>query len=217
MTEQTVMTRLKGETWDLHSKAENREFQKRMVRGLIDRDEYAAWLGQMWLIHSTLDGFVRARLGVDPAFAAVDADQLQSGRLHRDLEAVSVDPERIEALPATRALQERIVRAAVEDPLRLLGHHYVLEGSTNGNGFIARKLREVLRFEGDRGFDYLDPYGDAQKKRWAGFKAAMTALRWSEDEIDRLVAAARETFEAIGQLSLELEGRSPSVSASPAS
>jgi len=211
VTEQTVMTRLKGETWDLHSRAENREFQKRMVRGLVDREEYAAWLGQMYLIHSMLDGFVRARLGVDPAFGAVDADQLQSARLRRDLEAVGVDPEAVEALPATGALRDRIVRAAVEDPLRLLGHHYVLEGSTNGNGFIARKLREVFSFEGERGFEYLDPYGDAQKERWAGFKAAMSARDWSDDQIDRLVVGAREMFEAIGALSLELEGPSTNV------
>jgi len=207
VSEQTVMTRLKRETWDLHSRAENREFQKRMVRGDIDRGEYSAWLGQMYLIHSTLDGFLRARLGADPAFAAVGADQLQGARLRRDLEAIGADPDAIEPLPATRALRGLIGKAAVEDPLRLLGHHYVLEGSTNGNRFIAAKLREVLRFQDGRGFEYLDPYGDEQRERWASFKEAMSALSWSPEQVDRLVAAARETFEAIGQLSLELLGQ----------
>jgi heme oxygenase len=207
VTDQTVMTRLKGETWDLHSQAESREFQKRLVRGEIERAEYAAWLGQMYRIHSVLDGFVRARLGADPAFAAVDADQLQSDRLRRDLEALGVEPAGVAPLPATRALEERIARSAVEDPLRLLGYHYVLEGSTNGNRFISRKLREVFAFDGERGFEYLDPYGDAQRERWASFKATMTGMSWSDEQVDRLVQAARGMFEAIGQLSLELQGQ----------
>lgn len=214
MSDRSVMSRLKGETWDLHSKAENREFQKRMVQGDLEPADYAAWLGQMYLIHQTLDGFVRPRLGADPAFAAVDEDQLQSARLERDLIAVGTSPESVEPLPATAALQEAIRRSAVEDPLELLGYHYVLEGSTNGNSFIARKLRGVFEFGDGGGFEYLDPYGEHQRRRWAAFKETMSDLTWADDQIDRLVAAARATFEGIGDLSQQLQERS--VSSVPA-
>jgi heme oxygenase (biliverdin-producing, ferredoxin) len=211
MSESTVMARLKTGTWDLHAVAETRELQRRLVRGEVGREQYAAWLGQMYLVHSTLDGFLRPRVGVDPRFAAVDEQQLQSGRLARDLGALGVNPSAIEPLPATRHVCEQIAQAASEEPLRLLGFHYVLEGSTNGNRFIARKLRTVLPIDGGAGFDYLDPYGERQTERWASFKRAMSGLSWDEIEIETLVAAAREMFYAVGELSLELDASASTV------
>ena len=68
-------------------------------------------------------------------------------------------------------------RLASEQPMALLGILYVLEGSTNGSKFIARKVRPAYELPATgEGSAYLDPYGDVQPARWQEFKAAMDAL-----------------------------------------
>jgi heme oxygenase len=107
-------------------------------------------------------------------------------------------------LPATAALIRDIDRAAVEQPLALLGYHYVLEGSKNGNRFIARQLVPALGLAPSRAVRYLDPFAEAQPAKWAAFKTDMTATGFTADQIDLLVAAARRMFEGIGELSDQL-------------
>jgi len=92
-------------------------------------------------------------------------------------------------------------RIAASDELALLGMRYVLEGSNNGNRFIARAIRAGLPGAPTR---YLDPYGEAQRPRWVQFKADMDAVGFEAGQQDRIVAAAQEMFAAIGALSREL-------------
>jgi heme oxygenase len=198
-----VMERVRSETADLHKRAETSEFQQRMVGGRLSRDDYVAWLGQMYCIHVALEAPLRLR-AADSRFAAVTEEQYQEPYLVADLATFDVDPATIEPLPATRALCDRIARDAESDPLRLLGFHYVLEGSNNGNRFIVRGLRPALGLTPGHGDRYLDPYGESQGERWRKFKEDMTAVGFSEPEIETLVAAARDLFSAIGDLSLEL-------------
>ncbi|MEZ5331904.1 MAG: biliverdin-producing heme oxygenase [Thermoanaerobaculia bacterium] len=200
-----VMERLKDGTWDLHQAAEGHDFQQRMVGGGLTREEYAAWLGQMLLVHRALEEPLARLAETDGRFAAVRPEQMQVPYLEADLEALGVDPGSVRPLPATSALVSEIERDAAQEPLRLLGHHYVLEGSNNGNRFIARRLLPALGLQDGSAGRYLDPYGDRQRELWAGFKAAMGEVPLSASEIDLLVDAARRMFAGIGALSGDLE------------
>ncbi len=199
-----VMERLKVGTQDMHSLAEGRPFQRRMLKGGITRDEYTDWLGQMLLIHRALEKHLFARLLGDPLFAAVREEQFQEPNLIADLAALGCDKDAVAPLPATAALIADIDRAAVEAPLALLGYHYVLEGSKNGNRFIARQLVPALGLAPRRADRYLDPFADAQPAKWAAFKATMTTIGFDANQIDTLVAAARRMFEGLGELSDQL-------------
>jgi heme oxygenase len=199
-----VMERLKIGTQDMHSLAEGRQFQRRMLKGAISRGEYTDWLGQMLLLHRALEKHLFGRLLGDPLFAAVREEQFQEPNLIADLAALGCDTEAVTPLPATAALIADIDRAAAETPLALLGYHYVLEGSKNGNRFIARQLVPALGLAPRRADRYLDPFASAQPVKWAEFKAAMTAIPFAAPQIDVLVAAARRMFEGIGELSDQL-------------
>lgn len=83
--------------------------------------------------------------------------------------------------------------------------HYVLEGSNNGNRFIAKAVRRALGLVEGAGDRYLDPYGDAQRGLWAHFKQRMDAAGWSGEEADAMVRAAQDTFDAVGALSEEIQ------------
>lgn len=199
-----VMERLKAGTSDMHSLAEGRQFQRRMIKGAISRQEYLGWLGQMLLIHRALEKHLFGRLLADPLFAAVHEEQFQEPNLIADLAALDCDAQAMTPLPATAALIADIDRVAADEPLALLGYHYVLEGSKNGNRFIARQLVPALGLAPRRAVRYLDPFAEAQPAKWAEFKAAMGTIPFDPAQIDLLVAAARRMFEGIGELSDQL-------------
>lgn len=96
-------------------------------------------------------------------------------------------------------------RLAADHPLALLGILYVLEGSTNGSKFIARRLRPAYELPATgEGAGYLDPFGDMQPARWRAFKAAMDARRLPAAEVGHLTLAAHQTFGSIRELGSEL-------------
>ena len=209
MGEATVMERLRAETADLHASAEGMRFQQNMVKGKLARADYCAWLGQMLHIHRALEAPLRARM-TDANFVALRDEQMQEPYLLDDLEWMGIEPGSQPTLSATAAMIDEIERVAQESPLSLLGYHYVLEGSNNGNRFIARRLGPALGLDG-KGCRYLDPYGEAQREKWALFKSDMDGVGFSSAEKDTLVAAARRMFEAIGAISGELAALRSSI------
>ena len=200
MSEANVMERLRAETVDLHAGAEGKDFQRRMVKGEITLEDYRRWLAQMLHVHRALEAPLHRLMGEHPAFAAVREGQMQEPHLREDLAALGADPEAFPPLPPTAALVSEIARCAAESPLSLLGFLYVLEGSNNGNRFIARRLVLTLGL-GDAGHRYLDPYGESQTAKWAEFKREMNHVKFSGEDADILVAAARRMFQAIGEIS----------------
>jgi heme oxygenase len=88
------------------------------------------------------------------------------------------------------------------DPLSLLGYNYVLEGSMNGNRFIARALTPVLK--GIAATTYLDPYGEEQRPVWGSYRERMNTAGFDASQAERIVAAARDMFSTIAGLSDQL-------------
>jgi heme oxygenase len=208
MSTNGIMERLRAETRDLHDQAEQNQWQGRMVRGDLTRSEYERWLGQMFLVHRALEKELRSLPPDQFPYTAIRSEHFQEPYLVADLEHFEVDPETIEPLAATSALIARIDELAREHPLALLGLHYVLEGSNNGNRFIAKRLREVYELEPGTGDRYLDPYGERQREVWKRFKEDLGSAEISAEEQDLLVVSAREMFQAIYDISNELEAAS---------
>ena len=193
--------KLKDGTWDLHSQAEKQAFQQALVKGEVSRDAYGGWLAQMLLVHAALEKKLRWACEKDPRVAAVVTDeQYQEPYLLADLAALGY-ARPAEALASAEKLIKTIEGASA---VETLGHHYVLEGSNNGNAFIARAVRPALRLEAGKGDQYLDPYGERQREVWAAFKTAIDAQDFSDGEHAEMVEAARTMFGGISALSAEL-------------
>lgn len=199
-----VMEALRSGTAELHQLAESQDFQRRMARGELTRPEYAAWLGQMLLIHRALESALAELRPSDRRFDPVVVEHFKEPNLVADLAALGAGEA--EPLPATRRILERIAAARRDEPLRLLGFHYVLEGSMNGNRFLARRLGPALGLTAGRGDRYLDPYGDRQREIWSQFKQEMLRVGFTPGDGELLVDGAREMFRAISELSVELAG-----------
>ncbi len=79
----------------------------------------------------------------------------------------------------------RSIAETGDDPLRLLGMHYVLEGSNNGSRFIARHVGRAYQLSTGPGLRYLDPYGDRQRAYWMDFKNAMGKFQFTGADEER--------------------------------
>lgn len=197
-----VMEQLKTLTADLHTQAEHRPLQRALVSGQITTEQYASYLAQLFLVHTRLENHLKLERQNNTAFQRVIRDyQFQVPYLLADLNKFGIDVTNITPSKGTTVLIAEIDRLAAEEPTSLLGMHYVLEGSNNGNRFIARALMKALGLTPGPGLLYLDPYGEAQRGYWQAFKDDMNAIGFDQATIDRLVAAAQTMFRAIGQIS----------------
>lgn len=199
-----VMARLKQSTREYHEVAENHAFQKALAGGTLPREAYVRYLGQMLLVHSTLEQRLR-RHESDPAWAAVVRhDRFKEPNLRHDLSYFGVNPAEVPPVPATNRLVADLRSLGDDAAGRLLGYFYVLEGSTNGSRFIAKRLRQCYGLTGNDGVSYLDPYGDAQRQNWEEFRRNMDAVEFEESQIAQLLDGAREMFGAITAISSDL-------------
>jgi heme oxygenase len=191
----TICERLKNETMDLHMEAERHPLQASMIKGEITREGYAAYLGQVFLVQKALEREVRKAIVREARLAATAREELCIEGLQRqDLAFFGVDPESVRALGATERAIAGVEGTAKDDPIALLGRHYVTEGSKNGSAFIARALRRSLGLPASEGLRSLEAHGADQRAVWGAWKERVAALLISEAEGDRIVGAAKEMF-----------------------
>jgi len=201
----TIMSRLKSATADLHRSAEASPLQSQLVKGLLPREGYVSFLGQMYLIHAAMEQAIRAHSAEHPGFAAVlRAYHWREPQVREDLDFLGADLGAITPANATTAMLADIERAAHEQPVALLGMLYVMEGSTNGSKFIAAAIRKAYELGNGPGAAYLDPHGDLQKERWSTFKRDMDGVGFDEAESVAIIDAAMGVFRSIKELSDEL-------------
>lgn len=200
-----TMLTLRESTAEHHRRAEQHPFQQQMVRGTLPRAMYVRWLGQMLQLHSALEAHLDRLVARHPQLKSVFNDERRkASALRADLAFFGGAADQA-PLPAARAFLNELDRLAAHQPLALLGVLYVLEGSTNGSKYIARRVRPAYQLPATgEGSAYLDPYGDLQPVRWQEWKAAVDALVLPAADVHLLTLAAQQTFDAVRQLGAEL-------------
>ncbi len=196
-----VMDRLKLATADHHARAEGKDLQRALVRGQVSRERFAAFLAQMLVVHRALERAIDAAAAREPRVRVIPPEQRHSVRIEQDLRFFGLDAGTVRAMPATETLAHTIAAKTAASPMAVLGLHYVLEGSMNGNRYIAMALRKGLGLAPGEGDRYLDPYGEQQRAKWLAFRSAVDALAWSEFEVAAAIDAARAMFDGIAAIS----------------
>ena len=208
-TTPTLAEWLRTVTADAHHRAEHSPFPQRMAKGIITPTEYARWLGELRVIHHAVEShFPKLALTSPDAIALIDIAGGKSQLIDADLTTLGSTVDAHEPLPSTTAFVDDLAGLTATTPQALIGALYVLEGSTNGNRFIAARLR--LTLGQTDAFRYLDPYGDIQRQRWSEFKANLSALHVTEAQREAIVTVAIRTFGAVGSLGSQLSPHSAS-------
>lgn len=201
----TIMDRLRTQTQPLHDRAEGHDFQRALIKGQLSREAYAAWLGQMLLVHAALERHLRGLRERSASVARVVRDeQFQEPYLLEDLRFFGVEHRMLRAETGAASLIAEIEDAAAREPMALLGMHYVLEGSNNGNRFIAMALRKAMGLTPGNGDRYLDPYGERQRALWQQFKDDMNACQFTSAEQEAMLRGAEAMFRGIARVSDDL-------------
>ncbi|GAB4514654.1 MAG: hypothetical protein Tsb0013_19070 [Phycisphaerales bacterium] len=205
---QTVMDLLRDSTADLHKAAETHPMQKSLVQGVLPVERYADYLEQLWIVHRALDKALAAAVERDERLTGLDmAASMHVRHLELDLGALGRDLGSVEPTRSAWDLAQTIERDGATTPVLLAGHFYVLEGSMNGNAFIARAVGRVYELKPNAGLAYLHSYGETQRPKWASFKERMNALEFDPAEREGLVERAQGVFRAIKGIADELDSR----------
>lgn len=207
----TLADRLRGETRELHGRAEGHRFQQDMLAGRLDRSIFVDSLEQWLCIHQTLESGLRRHCNVPQIRRVVRDYQFHEARLREDLKFFGRDPDRVWPLPAVITFADAVEATAANDPACLLGYHYVLEGSKNGSKHIARILQRVYDLQPGPGLLYQDPYGDAQREYWQAFRTDLAAAEFTMEQEEDIVEAAKLTFEAVIALMEELHSEHETI------
>jgi heme oxygenase len=207
-----IMGRLKAETAEQHAIAEAKPLEVALIAGSIAHDQYKDYLAQRWCIHRELEAATDRALEQDPRLANLGLPGLyQTANIEADLAFLGVNPASIQPMKGSENLLGMIRNAP--SPAELMGIYYVFEGSKNGARFIARALAKAWGKTDLEGMKYLDPHGEAQRGLWMKFREDMNAIDWSEEEQNRMVKAAQETFDAISALDDEIHASAPAQAA----
>ncbi|WP_438480066.1 biliverdin-producing heme oxygenase [Oleiharenicola lentus] len=116
----------------------------------------------------------------------------KSAWLREDLKSFGLTDAEIAALPRCQHLP------AVDSLPAALGSVYVIEGSTLGGQMISKHLETTLGFSGGSGYRYFRSYGADVGKKWGELRGLLVESSSPEND-DRIVAAAGETFAAMGE------------------
>lgn len=191
---------LKQGTRQNHDAAESSDFQARLANANLPLDAYKAYLEQLYLIHSRLEqGLVTS----EDLRQVAKSEQHQTDFLKRDLESLGVNVGTIKPLSSTATILTHIEEKTRNQPLSLLGYHYVLFGSKHGGKFIAAQIRKKFGFE-SAGCLYFDPYGTNFQGYWQDFRESMDKLANQKDFADSALDSAKEMFSYFDRLGNEL-------------
>ncbi|WP_201836331.1 biliverdin-producing heme oxygenase [Microvirga zambiensis] len=179
----TLLERLKIETRPAHDRI---EAAIDLDRRIASRDAYRDLLSRFYGFHRAWESDA-ADVARDHSFFR---SRCKTQLLEKDLAALGLEPEEIEALPQCSPLMP------LPAPEAVLGSMYVVEGSTLGGAIIAREVERKLGLTAETGCAYFRSYGRETAAMWKSFGAVL--LEASSPEADDLiVASAQKTFDVM--------------------
>lgn len=191
----SVMDRLKLETRPAHDRIESVPFSMMMQEGRLPRARFAAQLACWLTVHGTLEAAVRE--STDEACQAVWIESM-ARTMHLRSDLCCHGDMDMPADAATATLKAVVWLSALSnsDPRALLGCLYVLEGSKLG-GTILRKCLDDAYGCGPEALSYYWAGGTSPMPDFRAFKERMEAALTTDDERDRVVAAASGMFDLL--------------------
>jgi heme oxygenase len=178
---------LKVETAACHDAIENAKRFTRLGSEDFSRDEYVEMLSRFYGFYKPLEESFRRHPALMEALQYQQRFKLPL--LTQDLTDLGVSPQALEALPLCTDLPP------TESMAQALGCIYVMEGSTHGAQFIAKRLQAQLQLD-EKGLRYYRGYGSQTMSQWKAFKDYLdTTITPAEEPV--VVAAATRAFECL--------------------
>jgi len=189
--------RIRTATWGQHGDAESSPYMDALMDGRLDRDQYAALVGQLWFVYRELEATAGTWAGDTIVAAFLDERLDRRSRLEADLAVLLGAGWRssLAALPETEAYVARLEEVGASWGLGLVAHHYTRYlGDLSGGQFIGRVVREVYGLDRDRGASFYAfeiPEPGAWKE---SYRRRLDELELDEAEAARTIDEVREAY-----------------------
>lgn len=184
----TISERLRAETAGQHKAIENARRFNRLGSEDYTKDEYIGILERFYGFYAPLEEKFRKH---EDIMQALDYGQrFKLPLLKEDLTALGHTEDSLSDLPLCDALPP------TGTPAQAIGAIYVMEGSTHGAQYIAKRLRQQLGL-GGTGLKFYEGYGAETMPRWQAFKSYLDSAFDPARDGDAVVTSATRTFEAL--------------------
>ncbi len=178
---------LKVETSACHDAIENAKRFTRLGSEDFSRDEYVEMLSRFYGFYKPLEEAFRGHPALMEALNYQQRFKLPL--LIQDLTDLGVSPQALDAFPVCTDLPP------TDSLPQALGCIYVMEGSTHGAQFIAKRLQAQLQL-GDQGLSYYRGYGSQTMSQWKAFKEYLDTTVHTAEE-PTVVQAATQAFQCL--------------------
>lgn len=183
-----ISERLRAETAQHHEAIENAKRFSRLGADDFSLEEYQQILERFYGFYVPLENAFRE---YPAAIEALEYEaRFKLPLLAQDLKHFGYTDERLSQIPRCD------FTPPLENLAQVLGCMYVMEGSTHGSQFIAKRLREQLNLN-DGGLSYYEGYGKDTMTRWKAFKDYLDNALEGGVQDDQVVSTAAKTFETL--------------------
>jgi heme oxygenase len=196
-----IVERIRAKTDAIHERLEQMPYAKAVLEGSIPLSSYVSFLRAVSVVHEELQRALASVADEGQAQAlrtAVGGKVIERGSLlAKDLADLNADPLRLDGASLQALVVGQQMRlAALREPLALLGHAYVLEGSQLGGLVQHAALERRPEFQ-QGGLRYL---ASGDKRDYGELVRRLEAAVATDDEVDALVRGAVAHFEGFERI-----------------
>jgi len=204
-----LATQLREGTSKSHTMAENVNFIKSFLGGVIDRSSYVEMLSKLFFVYEAIEKAMEENKNHDYIKPIYFPDLNRTESLREDLRFHYGENwlENTELSPATMNYVNRINQISKEKPELLVAHAYTRYlGDLSGGQILKKIAQRGMGLEGSKGlafydFDKIDDESQFKKN----YKAALDSLPIKEDEAPQIIAEANIAFTLNMNIFSELE------------
>ncbi|MBW4561328.1 MAG: heme oxygenase (biliverdin-producing) [Mojavia pulchra JT2-VF2] len=204
-----LAVKLRSGTQQAHTAAENVGFMKCFLKGVVDKDCFAKFLGNLYFVYSELEAAIATHVN-HPVIGAVYFPELnRQASLEKDMVFYYGKEWKAQITPSTTAQTyiAHIQELAATEPALLLGHAYTrYMGDLSGGQMLQKIAQSALKFSGYEGTNFYNFEQIPDKKAFKDkYRQALDALAIDDTTADKIVAEANNAFYLNMQMVQELE------------
>lgn len=201
---------LREGTKQAHTMAENVDFVRYFLRGLIDKNSYRKLVSSLYFVYSEMEAQMQ-RHQAHPILSKIYFPRLDRRySLEKDLRFYYGDDwqHQVTASPATQAYIERIQAIAKTEPELLIAHAYTrYMGDLSGGQILKGIAQRAMGLSGGQGTAFYEFDDIADEKEFkALYRQRLNELPFDETTIKSIVNEANAAFGMNMKLFQELEG-----------
>jgi heme oxygenase (biliverdin-producing, ferredoxin) len=205
-----LAVKLRSGTQKAHTSAENVGFMKCFLKGVVDRQNFAKFLSNLYFVYSELEAAITSHVN-NPVIAAVYFPELnRRASLEKDMVFYYGSEWRSLITPSssTQAYINHIRELSARDPVLLIGHTYTrYMGDLSGGQMLQKIAQSTLKLSGYEGTSFYNFEQIPDKQAFKNtYRQAMDSLSIDDATGDRIVVEANSAFQFNMQMAKDLEG-----------